>query len=81
MNEQGPVIPRHHRRRAKIKLACGCSVLFRDGPLSDHQKYACPSQVGHGYSLAWVEWAFPEDTRPTVNKNRPMPTTKGRKLR
>jgi len=44
------------RYAVKVRLVCGCAVSFRIGPLESRAKYPCPSNLGHGYRVAWTEW-------------------------
>lgn len=38
-----------------IKLTCGCTVRRRDSPASPKMTFPCPSNLGHGYRVAWAE--------------------------
>lgn len=42
--------------RVTVWLTCGCSVRLKDSPMNYRVRYACPSNLGHGYRLRWTRW-------------------------
>jgi hypothetical protein len=64
-------LPHLLRKDIKVTLTCGCRVLLWDQPRTRNSKFACGSNLGHGYSLAWVSWSDVNSDIPIYNKQVP----------
>lgn len=76
---QAPKFRGWDRQRLDIAvlLACGCTVKRRIHPSNQHSKFPCPSNMGHGYNLAWVSYTDPDmGFGVTVNRAVPEPDVK-----
>ena len=54
----------------RITLECGCTVRARNSPLRPQIKYACRSNIGHGYSVRWSSWT--DGTKTIINRTETL---------
>jgi hypothetical protein len=61
-------LPRYLCRDIRVILTCGCRILIHDQPRHRNSKFACKSNLGHGYTLGWVSWNDTADDIVIHNK-------------
>ena len=60
-----------------VLLACGCTVKRRIRALNHHSKFPCPSNMSHGYNVAWASYTDPTmGSGLSVNRNVPELVTR-----
>ena len=49
------------RKDILVALVCGCTLRMFERPRNPNSRFACTSNLGHGYSVGWKSWSDLDD--------------------